>query len=53
METDIQSIRLEVLKLVYRHDRAPEDSVKAAEILERYVVGSETSGRKFQIGKGR
>lgn len=37
MERD--ELRLELLKLVFRHDLHPEASVKVAKILETYVSG--------------
>lgn len=47
---DAVEVRLECLKLAYRHDRSPEDSVKAAKELEAYVLQS-TSGAKAPVGR--
>jgi hypothetical protein len=38
-QTDRDSIRLELVRLVYRHDKAPDDAIERARELERYVFG--------------
>lgn len=41
-----ESVRLELLKLVYRHDRSERDVVTAASALEEYVFSSEPNNAK-------
>jgi len=65
MAIDGAEIRLECLKLAYRHDRGPETAVAAATVLEAYVLGmggkaaspapAETSepGQPVRRGPGR
>lgn len=36
--THLAQIRIELLKLVYRHDRAPKECNKKAAELEQYVI---------------
>lgn len=33
-----QEVRLEILRLTYRHDRSPEDVITAAKIFEKYLA---------------
>lgn len=35
---DTKQVRIEVLKLCYRHDQAPENTVERARILEGYIL---------------
>lgn len=37
--TNAQQLRLELVKLTYRHDRTPADMVERAKGLEQYVAG--------------
>lgn len=39
--TTSQHIRLECVKLAFRHDRSSEDAVAKAEVLEKYVTGDD------------
>lgn len=39
-----EELRLECARLVYRHDRSPEDAVKAARAIEAYVAGDGNDG---------
>jgi hypothetical protein len=37
--TNGQHLRLELVKLTYRHDRTPQDMIERAKGLEEYVAG--------------
>jgi len=37
----IESVRLDILKLVHRGDKHPDDNIKIAQIYEAYVLGKE------------
>lgn len=41
--TQPQQIRVECLKIAYRHDRSPQDAVAKAEELEKYITGDADS----------
>lgn len=37
--TQLQKVRVECMKIAYRHDRKPEDAVVRAKELEMYITG--------------
>jgi hypothetical protein len=34
-----EDIRLEIIKLVHRHDKHPDDNVAVAKVYEEYILG--------------
>lgn len=38
--TQLQQIRIELIKIIYRHDRSPEELCEKAKLFEPYVNGS-------------
>lgn len=38
--TQSQSVRIELLKMVYRHDRSPTEQIEKAKEFEVYVTGN-------------
>lgn len=38
---DIASVRLELLRLVHRHDKPTTDAIERAKELERYITGAD------------
>ncbi len=51
MLTPAQQIRLESVSLAYRHDRSPEDIVKRAEELAKFVEGKQAAAKPGKPGK--
>ena len=45
--------RLELIKLVYRHDRTPEDAIERAKKLEEYLNGDPEKDNLDKPSRGR